>query len=135
MSNASQQRFSLTETVAVAAQIAEALVAAHKAGIIHRDIKPENVMIRQDGYVKVLDFGLAKLTERKSDGEKERQSDDDPTLPLSLRLSVAPSTETGVVMGTPRYMSPEQARGEKVDARTDLRKSRPLESTDVFHCL
>ena len=135
MSNAPQQRFSLTETVAVAAQIAEALVAAHKAGIIHRDIKPENVMIRQDGYVKVLDFGLAKLTERKSDGEKERQSDDDPTLPLSLRLSVAPSTETGVVMGTPRYMSPEQARGEKVDARTDLRKSRPLESTDVFHCL
>ena len=118
--NAPQQRFSLTETVAVAAQIAEALVAAHKAGIIHRDIKPENVMIRQDGYVKVLDFGLAKLTERKNDGEKARQSDDDPALPLHPGRSVSPSTETGVVMGTPRYMSPEQARGEKVDARTDL---------------
>jgi serine/threonine protein kinase/TolB-like protein/Tfp pilus assembly protein PilF len=94
------------QAIAIADQVASALGAAHKAGIIHRDIKPENVMLRPDGLVKVLDFGLAKLTERQRDGETERRRDGE--------------TEPGVVMGTVSYMSPEQARGSKVDHRTDI---------------
>ena len=95
------QEMSLEEVLSVATQVAGALQAAHAAGIAHRDIKPENVMIRSDGYVKVLDFGLAKLTENE--------------------LSPAtPETNPGIVMGTPRYMSPEQARGLDVDLRTDI---------------
>jgi eukaryotic-like serine/threonine-protein kinase len=94
------------EAVDIAAQVAEALSAAHAAGIIHRDVKPENVMVRPDGYVKVLDFGLAKLVEpRRADGEAE------------TRMA---ETNPGAVMGTTWYMSPEQARGQKVDARTDI---------------
>ncbi len=104
----------LAQALDIAVQIAAALAAAHESGIIHRDIKPENVMIRPDGYVKVLDFGLAKLTERKGGAKIERRGEDDPTLAQSL------STETGTVMGTASYMSPEQARGLKVDARTDV---------------
>ncbi|MDQ3755199.1 MAG: serine/threonine protein kinase, partial [Acidobacteriota bacterium] len=93
------------EALDVAAQCASALAAAHAAGIVHRDIKPENIMVRRDGYVKVLDFGLAKLTERP-----DVDSED----------STLVNTGAGVVMGTPAYMSPEQARGQKVDACTDL---------------
>jgi serine/threonine protein kinase/Flp pilus assembly protein TadD len=93
----------------LATQVASALAAAHAAGIVHRDIKPENVMVRPDGLVKVLDFGLAKLTEVSS-------SSVDTGAPTSARVK----TETGAVMGTPRYMSPEQARGQKADARTDI---------------
>jgi len=92
----------------VAAQVASALAAAHAAGITHRDIKPENVMMRPDGLIKVLDFGLAKLTEKQSPAESQS-----PTL---ARLS----TDAGLVMGTVSYMSPEQARGLKVDHRTDI---------------
>ena len=110
MTSAPQQRIEPSEAIDIAAQIAAALAAAHEAGIAHRDIKPENVMVRRDGYVKVLDFGLAKLTEAAS-----RQ-----LLIRRLRRWPGDSTEAGVVMGTPRYMSPEQARGEKVDARTDI---------------
>lgn len=94
------------EALDVAAQCTSALAAAHAAGIVHRDIKPENIMVRRDGYVKVLDFGLAKLTERPEDVNSE-----DSTLV---------NTGAGVVMGTPTYMSPEQARGLKVDAGSDL---------------
>jgi serine/threonine protein kinase len=89
------------EILKIAAQIAEALQAAHAAGIVHRDIKPENIMIRADGYVKVLDFGLAKLTENH---ESENHS----------------NTKSGLVVGTLNYISPEQALGERLTACTDL---------------
>ena len=116
MVNATQGRLSLAEALDVAAQVAAALATAHEAGIAHRDIKPENVMVRRDGIVKVLDFGLAKLTEESQGDEKTGgQGDDAIVFPPPLLISTA-----GVVMGTPRYMSPEQARGEKVDARTDI---------------
>src|SRR5688572_17473405 len=95
----------------IAVQVASALEEAHAAGIIHRDIKPDNIMIRQNGYVKVLDFGLAKLTERAS----EREPSDGEA---STRVLV--QTDAGVVMGTSHYMSPEQARGKPVDARSDI---------------
>lgn len=103
--------FGLTEAVDVAIQISSALSAAHDAGITHRDIKPENVMIRPDGYVKVLDFGLAKLTQRRS--ASTDSGSEDPTMALNRTMQ-------GVVMGTAAYMSPEQARGIHVDARTDI---------------
>jgi eukaryotic-like serine/threonine-protein kinase len=109
MTNAPEQRMKPSEAVERAAQIAAALAAAHEAGIIHRDIKPDNVMVRRDGLVKVLDFGLAKLTEPA------------PGVNYSQASTLARNnTEAGVVIGTPRYMSPEQARGEKVDAQTDI---------------
>ena len=97
------------QSLDITTQVAAALKAAHAAGIVHRDIKPENVMIRADGLVKVLDFGLAKLTE----------ADD---LPIDLNAAVASRLQTspGLIMGTVAYMSPEQARGQIVDARTDL---------------
>jgi serine/threonine protein kinase/Tfp pilus assembly protein PilF len=95
----------------IAMQIASALSAAHEAGIVHRDIKPENVMVRPDGYVKVLDFGLAKLAERKA--VSTDSASEEPTKGLL-------ETKVGSVLGTPAYMSPEQARGLKVDQRTDL---------------
>ena len=100
---------SLSEALDVAIQIASALAAAHEAGIIHRDIKPDNVMVRRDRLVKVLDFGLAKLTEPQAVVADTSA----PTLPKA-------ETEPGVVMGTVQYMSPEQARGLSVDARTDI---------------
>ena len=99
----------IADALDIAAQIASALAAAHAAGIVHRDIKPENIMVRPDRYVKVLDFGLAKLTER-------------PTVsPFSdASTAVGVDTDPGTVMGTQRYMSPEQARGLDVDARSDI---------------
>jgi serine/threonine-protein kinase len=96
----------LAEALDVAAQIASALAAAHEEGLVHRDVKPENVMLRRDGYVKVLDFGLAKLVERA--GERETW------VPSHGR------TAPGMVIGTVAYMSPEQARGDEVDARSDV---------------
>ena len=99
----------LLELLEVASQIANALSAAHAAGIIHRDIKPENIMVRRDGYIKVLDFGLAKLTEPQG-------STTDTEAPTRAMVN----TGAGTVMGTANYMSPEQAKGTRVDARTDL---------------
>ena len=93
----------LREVLDIFIQCCDALSAAHQAGIIHRDVKPENIIVRPDGYVKVLDFGLAKLTEKK-------QND---TLDLAVTMK-------GAIMGTPSYMSPEQVSGVKVDKRTDL---------------
>ena len=95
------------DVLEVAIQVASALAAAHSASIIHRDIKPENIMVRRDGYVKVLDFGLAKLT-----GPHDSLTD------ASTMALV--NTSAGTVMGTAVYMSPEQAKGAKVDERTDL---------------
>jgi eukaryotic-like serine/threonine-protein kinase len=99
----------LNEILEIAVQTTGALASAHAAGIIHRDIKPENLMIRRDGYVKVLDFGLAKLAEPSG-------SPADPEAPTRALVN----TRDGVVMGTPEYMSPEQAKGIELDARTDL---------------
>lgn len=90
------------ETVSIIMQVVQALDAAHRAGIIHRDIKPENIIVRADGLVKVLDFGIAKL---------------DASQPASVDHL---TTRTGVVIGTTAYMSPEQARGQRVDHRTDI---------------
>lgn len=112
---APQARMPLGETLEIAIQIASALQAAHEAGITHRDIKPENIMLRPDGYVKVLDFGLAKLTEREAYGRRERGGEDEATLALYPHL-----TRPGTVLGTLAYMSPEQARGLKVDGRSDI---------------
>jgi len=100
----------LNKVLKIGIQVAEALSAAHQAGIIHQDIKPENIMIREDGYVKVLDFGLAKLTETK---EKDKIS-------LEGETKALVKTNPGVVMGTVSYMSPERANGKETDARTDI---------------
>src|SRR5205085_3684223 len=91
----------LDSLLAIALQVADALAAAHEAGIVHRDIKSSNIIVTPRGQAKVLDFGLAKLVAEASDGVSEL-------------------TQTGAVMGTPAYMSPEQARGERVDHRSDL---------------
>ena len=99
----------LREILEIATQIAKALNAAHEAGIIHRDIKPDNIMLRRDGIIKVLDFGLAKLTESVSE-----------SIDTEAPTRISNNTEPGVVMGTAMYMSPEQARGLPVDARTDI---------------
>lgn len=103
----------IAEALDVGVQIASALRTAHDAGIIHRDIKPDNVMLRTDGYVKVLDFGLAKLSEP---GAIRGGSVSDPEAQTQKQLR----TETGVIMGTVGYMSPEQTRGVNVDTRSDI---------------
>ncbi len=102
-------RIDESEVCDVAIQVGSALAAAHAAGIVHRDIKPDNIMLRGDGYVKVLDFGIAKLTERRA------QIVDPET---STRELI--DTGEGKVIGTPEYMSPEQARGRETDHRTDI---------------
>src|SRR5213075_825172 len=102
-------RMSVHDALEVAVQVASALAAAHKTGVVHRDVKPENIMIRPDGYVKVLDFGLAKLTEQKLASDNR-----------DLTITNTQQTHPGLLVGTPRYMSPEQTRGEKADARSDI---------------
>jgi serine/threonine protein kinase/Tol biopolymer transport system component len=103
------RRLKLSEALDIAAQIAAGLTAAHSAGIVHRDIKPENIMLRKDGYVKLLDFGLAKPTERQAS-----------LVDTEAQTKMLVNTSPGMVMGTVSYMSPEQARGFQLDARTDI---------------
>lgn len=98
-------RLDANDVVAVTTQIADGLAAAHSVGVVHRDIKPENIMLRPDGLVKILDFGLAKLNERRV---------------VDLSMDARLKTRDGVVLGTTRYMSPEQVRGLTVDERTDV---------------
>lgn len=105
-----KDRIGVDEALDIAIQIASALCSAHRAKIVHRDIKPENVVLREDGFVKVLDFGLAKLAETTPDPANSEVE----TRAIDLR------TQPGVLMGTVAYMSPEQARGLLVDARTDI---------------
>lgn len=102
-------RMKTREVLDAIVQVASALSTAHQAGIIHRDIKPENIMLRPDGYAKVLDFGLAKLTEKPT-----------PTTDSDAATISKKETDPGTIMGTVQYMSPEQARGIEVDARTDI---------------
>ena len=105
-----RERLPLQEALLIARRVAAALEAAHAAGIVHRDLKPSNVMIRPDGEVKVLDFGIAKgLEQRPRDGE---------VTPSSSAFSL--QTQVGMIMGTASYMSPEQARGRAVDPRSDI---------------
>ncbi|MFZ1917967.1 MAG: protein kinase [Terriglobales bacterium] len=101
-------KLELTSAIDIAMQIASALAAAHDGGIVHRDIKPENVIVRTDGIVKVLDFGIAKLGEARTGGT------------LVLNASTSSISQPGMVLGTAKYMSPEQARGLEVDARSDI---------------
>jgi len=103
-------RLETNTTIAIATQITKALDAAHSSGIVHRDIKPENVVIRTDDLVKVLDFGIAKLSQPEA-GQT--------MVPAALALSVSIS-QAGLVIGSARYMSPEQARGQAVDPRSDI---------------
>ena len=125
----------LDEALPIAKQIAEALEAAHEAGVIHRDLKPANIKVKDDGTVKVLDFGLAKALDTTPEGDPSQS----PTL-------TAAATQMGVIMGTAAYMSPEQARGKTVDKRADiwsfgcvlfemLSGRRPFEGRDVSETL
>ena len=102
-------KLELRTVVDITAQIANALAAAHKARIVHRDIKPENIIVREDGYVKVLDFGLAKLLAENISGVLDKES-----------ARTHNSTASGMILGTVNYMSPEQARAASIDHRTDI---------------
>ena len=101
----------LRDTLKYSIQIADALARAHSAGIVHRDLKPANIIIAEDGRVKLLDFGLAKLTEKSVDSEAAT---------ATMTAEEAPQTEEGSIVGTVAYMSPEQVEGRKVDARSDI---------------
>src|SRR5204863_2386986 len=105
----SRSQISLEETLGIAAQITEALEAAHEKGIVHRDLKPANIKITSEGKVKVLDFGLAKAFAADVDNSNLSNS---PTLSMA-------ATNAGIIIGTAAYMSPEQARGLTADPRSD----------------
>jgi tetratricopeptide (TPR) repeat protein len=101
----------ISEALRIGAAVADGLASAHRARVIHRDLKPENVLIRPDGHVKILDFGLAKLhEERQADSLRDSQ----------METQTQQMTREGKILGTPAYMSPEQAKGELVDIRTDV---------------
>jgi eukaryotic-like serine/threonine-protein kinase len=104
----------IKKTLQIATQIADGLAKAHAAGIVHRDLKPENVMVSRDGFVKILDFGLAKLLPSLNGSDSSSE-----TMAMAM-TAAAPGTHPGMVMGTAGYMSPEQARGGNVDYRSDI---------------
>jgi eukaryotic-like serine/threonine-protein kinase len=104
-----QGRLPVDETLAIATQIAAALEAAHERGIVHRDLKPANIKLAADGTVKVLDFGIAKGLDMRATSGSQPPA-----------LATPAMTETGIVLGTAAYMSPEQARGKPVDERADI---------------
>ncbi|MGC1105015.1 MAG: serine/threonine-protein kinase, partial [Candidatus Acidiferrales bacterium] len=101
----------------IATQMAQGVAAAHEKGIIHRDLKPANVFLTNDGRVKILDFGLAKLVQRKESNISDTQS---PTRTSGGHVQTEGRTEAGVVLGTAGYMSPEQVRGKPADPRSDI---------------
>jgi len=101
-------RMNLHDALEIAVQVASALAAAHETGVVHRDIKPENIMLRPDGYAKVLDFGIAKLTEQHPGSDCHEIG------------TTTLQTQPGLLLGTARYMSPEQTRGQKADVRSDI---------------
>src|SRR5215813_898656 len=109
------ERTELRKLLRYLQQLAEGLAKAHAAGIVHRDLKPDNVMITRDGYAKILDFGLAKLTEQTKPQDIQAPPEEVPTVVLRQPLSTP-----GIVMGTVGYMSPEQAQGRAVDHRSDI---------------
>ena len=115
--------FKIEEALDVAIQICSALDAAHAAGIVHRDIKPENIMLRTDGYVKILDFGIAKLSEPVA-GEMKNKTGPNAQRDFPAQADAATlaysATSPGMIIGTAAYLSPEQARGQKVDTRSDI---------------
>jgi serine/threonine protein kinase len=104
-----EQPLNLSEVLDISMQIVDALCTAHSSNIIHRDIKPENLMVRPDGLVKILDFGIAKLTEKKTE-----------VVDAEAATAIYSRTTPGMIIGTAAYMSPEQARGLSVDARSDI---------------
>lgn len=110
-------QMAMKDILEIAIQVASALAAAHEAGIVHRDIKPENLMLRRDGYVKVLDFGLVKLTEQQNSAGTAAAAAAAVTNASEGDIA---KTNPGAVMGTIRYMSPEQAMGREVDSRSDV---------------
>ena len=117
-SHTSNGRLPLAQALAIATQIASALEAAHEQGIVHRDLKPANIKVRDDGTVKVLDFGLAKSLAGADDEDAQAGHDSES---LTMRTMTSPAmTQMGVILGTAGYMSPEQARGKTVDKRADL---------------
>src|SRR5262249_20890664 len=111
----SQRALPVDEALAIARQIADALAAAHEQGIVHRDLKPANIKVREDGTVKVLDFGLAKLADPVGAALQGG-----PSMTQSPTITTPAMTAAGMILGTAAYMSPEQAKGKPADKRSDI---------------